>query len=86
MDQLREHLVGAVCDLLVARVEAERAPVSRFGTGVGAYSHAEGFKSERGALVADLDAAIENGCRALARAKDAPVIPLPLPHVARAAA
>jgi hypothetical protein len=70
---------AALRDLLAARVEAER-----MADQPAVYVVIDG--EERPAVIADLDAAIEHAARALARSKNAPVVPLPVPRVARAAA
>lgn len=99
MDQLTQTTRDALADLLKARVEAERMPLPRrlhvgvLHAGPMLPASDAGFderlraESERKArIVANLNEAIEYTSRALAEAKHAPVIPLPIPHVARARA
>lgn len=101
MDKLAKTTRDALADLLVARVEAERDPAHLRGaldlveagrelTGNKVADDARRFLStgaeERERLIADLDEALEHTARALARARACPVIPLQVPHVARAAA
>lgn len=100
-DQLRTATTDALQQLLIARVEAERLP-DLVGAGVRiaernramvgdtltdeAIAFMQRGTDERGALIADLDEALEHTSRALARVRNAPVIPLPIPHVAVAEA
>jgi hypothetical protein len=74
VDELRQTTTDALGELLKARVVVERTPAL-----------VDPLAQRRDRIVANLDVAIEHAARALAEAKHAPVIPLPLPHVARAA-
>lgn len=71
MDQLRQITTDALGELLKARVEAERTPPM-----------VDPLAQRQERIVANLNEAIEHTARALAEAKSAPVIPLPIPHVA----
>lgn len=83
-DQLTHRTANALCELLAARVEAERMPGN--GQRRAGYKGTSTEAERRAMTIADLELAIEHGTRALALAKNAAVIPLPLPRVAAEAA